>query len=223
MSLEALEDENKLLRAKLEVLSEELKRRNTECSNLRDELLILREVKREYDSQCDLITELKAELEHARECRASLESKVKAMTHTKQDDEHRAHMALVRAGLSGDEKARTGAVLPLPKWKEHPPPAGSIMGASGGLPVVCKSSDISSLGFAPVERPSDFLNSIGSQFQVTPCVTQRQNCGDEEEVCRLMAMAREEAMMDIKYAEVSDSEERDLIERFEALRRWKPR
>ncbi|RHW68969.1 hypothetical protein DPX39_100123900 [Trypanosoma brucei equiperdum] len=221
MPVEQLEEENKTLRTKVRVLEEELKHRNAECVRLRDELQLLSGVMRENDSQRQLIDTLREELEFSRKSHAEAVEALNVEEKQRRNEEHRQRMARVQLQLStsgmdvktGTSPQAGGAVLPVV--------TGGVVPTSSGVEIICKSSNISSLGFAPVQRPPDFAGSAYGQF-CKGVANSADLVEEEDEVSRLMAMAKDGAMLDIKHAEVTDGEENELLERYKALKLWKP-
>ncbi|RNF26044.1 uncharacterized protein Tco025E_01673 [Trypanosoma conorhini] len=214
MASDGLVDEKESLRTKVSVLERELRQRTAECSKLRDELRQFGELKQKVESQRELILAQREQLDFLRTAHASAVDALEKKAKEDRDREHRERFQSLSARL-GDE---------VPQRKSSPQNSAPNVGASVGLVptsdgarVVLKSSDISSLGFAPVQRPVDFLGGRQNLLR------QNENAGtggtEEDEAARIMEMAQDEALLDLQYAEVADQEEKELRERFEALRR----
>ncbi|KEG08512.1 hypothetical protein DQ04_07011030 [Trypanosoma grayi] len=215
MSVNALEEENKALRTKVAALENELKQRNAEAVKLRNEMQQLASVKQKNESQQETILALRSELDFAR---AAHTSALEALEKARKDNraaEHRERVERLQARLA-DEEPHPQA--PPGTATQKTATAGGIVMTSSGPQVVCNSSDISSLGFGRVQRPVDFLGGAQNALHRTGNTAHAKE-GEESEVERLMAMARDGAMMDIQYADVDDHEEKKLRERLEALRR----
>lgn len=106
--------------------------------------------------------------------------------------------------------------------RQPPPmPGGTIVTTSTGPQIMYDSSDISSVGFTTKGvAPCDFRRGpIAQQQHVVKCHGEHLDSEEGEEgIYRVMQMAREEAEMDVKYAEVQNHEEKELRDRFNALR-----
>ncbi|RNF11908.1 hypothetical protein TraAM80_00603 [Trypanosoma rangeli] len=214
MAFNGFADENKSLRTKVLVLERELKRRTDECTKLRGELREFGELKQKNESQRELILALRDQIEFLRTAHASAVETLEKKANEDRDREHRERLQSINARL-GIEVCQTNR-LPK-KFAPEVSASGGLVPTSDGAQVVLKSSDISSLGFAPVQRPVDFLGGRQNPLQ------QSENAGsggaEEDEAARLMEMVKDEALLDVQYAEVADQEEKELRERFEALRR----
>ncbi|ORC90567.1 uncharacterized protein TM35_000083650 [Trypanosoma theileri] len=219
MASSALEEENKALRTKVSVLERELKLRNAECAKLRQDLQELSQVKQTNESQRDVITGLRNQLELTSVAHASAMEMIEKMKKEIRDKEHRERVESLNARLNEHKPSPSGTSNVASLSNASAPTRGTSGGVvltSSGPQIICNSSGISSLGFAQVQRPVDFLGGVQKgtqQQQQQPAVD-----GEEDEVARIMEMAKEEAMMEIQYAEVEDHEEKELRERFEALR-----
>ncbi|KAH9578344.1 hypothetical protein LSM04_003252 [Trypanosoma melophagium] len=219
MASGALEEENKALRTKLSVLERELKLRSAECVELRQNLQELSRVKQTNDSQQEVITRLRSKLEFTTAAHASALEMIEKLKKELREKEHRERVDCLNARLNEHDPSPDSGAL---KATTHNTTAsvptsnasGGVVLTSSGPQIICKSSGISSIGFAHVPRPVDFLGGVQKRKQ------QQQQAvdGEEDEVARVMEMAKEEAMMDIRYAEVEDHEEKELRERFNALR-----
>ncbi|PWU90717.1 hypothetical protein C4B63_48g38 [Trypanosoma cruzi] len=214
MASDDLEDEKNALRTRVSVLEQELKQRTADCTKLRDELRAFEELKKKNESQRELILALRGELDFVRAAHLSAVEALEKKKKEDRDREHRESIQSINARLGADASPKNGSPkASAPKLGA----AGGLVPTSSGPLVLLKSSNISSLGFAPVRRPVDFLG--GQQNSQQQCGTAGSGHGDEDEAARLMEMVHDEALLDVKYAEVADQEEKELLERFEALRR----
>lgn len=120
-------------------------------------------------------------------------------------------------------------------------PGGTVVNTAVGPQIIYDSSDISSVGFqAGAKVPYDFLGGPAAQEQYARTVRFQQQPnsktdnnnkknnsnsasafdeGEGAEVSRVMNMAREEADMEVKYAEVESKEEQELKARIAALKK----
>lgn len=114
-------------------------------------------------------------------------------------------------------------------------PGGTVVSTAMGPQILYDSSDISSVGFQQnAKLPYDFLGGPAAQEQyhrslqqgppqqqsgAHPSASAFDDGGEGAEANRLMEMAKEEAEMAIKYAEVESKEEQELLARFNALKK----
>lgn len=143
------------------------------------------------------------------------------------------------ASPSSASRARIVAVeerSPVPNGgsKQRRVSGGTVVATGAGPQIILDSSDISSVGFSKRSAlPYDFLGGPMAQQQyreqqqpqpqLGPVASGSNSAEEDDEVARVMDMAREAAMLDIQYAQVKDHEEEELRRRVTALRQRPPR
>ncbi|EPY30838.1 hypothetical protein STCU_03865 [Strigomonas culicis] len=240
---ELLKQSKEFLVRRVMALERQLKIRNADCARLLQERHQLLPLKEKCESQKEMILALKDQVHLLQVEKGSALESLEAMRREQRDAEHQQRMkkveqvvgprpAAASAGGSSTYTApqlqRQGVrILSVQDASPPPPsrpPGGTVVNTSVGPQILYDSSDISSVGFAKQTRPMDFLGGAGAANTLAPAThpgpghAGAVDAAEEADVRRLMAMAKEGAELDVKYAGIQDEEERALRARIDALK-----
>lgn len=170
---------------RVQALERQLMIRNADCARLLEERKQLLPLREKCESQREMLSALREQLDLAKAQRESANDAMEAMRREQRDKEHRDRVERAQHSMYGANDApkpaasSSDAVLASAPTVGKPPtaqgsnthntrraPGGTVVTTATGPQIMYDSSDISSVGFATNSKlPYDFLGGPGAQVQ----------------------------------------------------------